>query len=1775
MPRRRSRPSDASHRNAWTALFAGVRSALAGEPVPQAAKAFHRAAAFAAEPLEKRLLFTTIGFGTDPFTLLPRQADGTFEFIQGNPRQTIRVKWHNLTAELIPVQVDNDTGLFPDIPRVPTFADPVPDLQPPVATVPPNIPNLFTIYITHSQPDSWLSIAEVPDISTNLDAPRSEIPFTGNAGPFTINNAGTGKPSITFTPGGGSALLGNKFTAKFDKDIPVLEVPLLGGFGLYPGNPLNVLNPGVIMAATDTVGDGVNPAPNTPNDIGSFFFGGTITGEVMIPAAPAGAAVAPNSTGGNVGVFYAGNIFTGDATGIFKTSEDASSITPNFVVGGDLRSLLVGESIGGDEAGATRADEPKYLTGFRAQVGGKVGQIYARNGGFFGSVVAAHDPTVYGLPQNLFTDYEFEFKPQQGDNAGNVFEGLLEVDPLTLLAMSPRLSTFTNDTPATAQFLNPVRDVDPFTNLPLSDVSGNPKYVANVSGIFQGAPPARDRDDYYAIALLAGQSLTVTANTGLSAQVQILDPDGRIIGTDENQANPAQTLDQPFGITADRPGIYLIRVTNQPGVIDLFDFGYTLRIEGVGDLGLAAIAAPGAGGVIYDAQYGTVIDVAKGDLGAVFAGGNVISTSSSIIELDPFGSILSTTPPQMIFVETGNLRAIQAGSVGLLTAQGAADPVTGEVTAATFGAIPTINVPFGSVGLISGTDPLGVTSIQTQFDLATLTTPVTAIGGDFQIISGAGLVYLNIAADGGIGTLRAGRMSTLTPSFIEVNNDNIGFDGIIDLVDCAGNFGVLGGGPAFVTNQGGNIRYMRLGGLIFKDTFFGGTQILPILHPPGEIVSFTDDSGTPVTLTPIGPVTTTSVVNTDGTVTTTTTGPQLSIVAYPIRDKGGQVPVNITSTGGLTVSGAGAAGALSRVEFGTLGVGGLGPGVALGPADLNGNPTIIEAPLVTDVTTGIATSVDQPLTLNGPARVDVLDVVVGAGGNVTTIANNTLGEILSVTAGNIGTLSSLGDIGVAVPVATPAAVLPTNVLFGNAYPFIGERLGVTVTGSIVNLTAAGAIGNVSVGPGSILDTVGVIQNLTANSDLKTAPGHFDGIVGNVMTTRLLNASIGEGVLPSGSGAVSFAGLYATGKFGIITSPQLTYIRGNVIALENLTIPLQTGLVPIRAIDSINISGSIIGADIGTYTGFIQAQAINFGALFPQPTHVAGEFDIGSISVNGRGGILGSFIHGYNIGPIAVGRAGFGILQTLIQTVSNGHIGLITAGGYGIRQVSVSGGDNLDGLLASGTGAVLSVGNFPVELRASEFSPERDPFTHSVPTITTDLNIALGVTPGAGSSSVLDTGVIEDVVAQGGGDFGSLVAQKVRTSLPVLSPPIVLGTAPEPNIPKIGVTYSMALNFANAVGAIRVNQLIDGLQLTTGRLGIFAPSGSVSRLGISVAGTISKFFIRGNLGQTITSPATGLPIPDSYVQASGPNGSITAMVVSGSLFANVTANITIGSLFVGRDVLGSITASGQTTGLSLGILRVGGTIRDGALNISGSAGAIITSFGFGSSTGSLTVGGNLRVLSVGALHTRSTSALNLNLHVVGRLNTLMVYGKINGNVTVDGDLNTMLLISPTQGENALNGNLTVGGRLGLAAVARGNVNANVTVSGPIDRFLIHRGSVLANKTIQSNISSISNFRIAGGKAFGLFGNLRAPNGVGMAVDISGSVGDGANTAIISAFSGSVFRIGGSIATGSSIAITDVLNLLQVTGNIEGGAIISAHPLKKLIVGGANNGSVTDV
>jgi hypothetical protein len=1753
-----------------------------------------RAAGYGVETMEQRLLFTVI------------TGSGTLEYFDNN-LNTIRVAFHDVTADLIFVTVDPVSDVASETTQV------LPSDPPPAQGA-----NLFTIDITQSNLDSYISIAKVPAIT--VTGPRPMDPFAGDAGPFAVNDAqGVSTTLINFSPpaGSGVALLGavhNGVLASHGGPAvgqPIITVPFAG-----PGSTGGILTAGVYMTATD-------PLTTLPNDMGEFLFGGTIFGNISFPAPAAGTvAPAPASQGGNVGLFYAGCILTGNANGILEPVEtSAGDQTPNFIIGGDLRDLITSGPIGGDPVAGT-IDKTQYLTGFDASVAGTVSEIFQREGGFFGAFNIQHNPAIFGLPASLLTETQWQFHVEKGAKAGDIFQGLA--------TGTPKLpAPFDIGNATTPQYLGSIAETDPTTLLPIRDTNGNIIYQSTVSATFQGF--AGDTSNYYSVPLLAGQTITISPNTGQFLQTQLIDPDGRVVASDENLRQPSLTLDAPFQYTADRPGEYEILVTNLPGLVLTTDLPYTLTIDGVGDMGLGTLAAPG--GNIFDGGFDEAFLVGHGDLGAMIAGDTIFSAT-----LGPTPNSATITPPSTITVPAGNLRALKGASIGSIVASGTA------TLAAEFGGGSFLDVPNGTVGLVKATSAAGVLFIQTRFNLLSPNgdTPFSAVGGDFQMIDGAGTVGLDIATNQAIGVIRAGDMATVPASFIDVNADNTGSDGIIDLIDCVGDFGTLNsGGPGIVTHDGGNVRYIRVEGTVFQDAFFGGGEPTQTLYQMGESATITDDSGATAVLSPIGP--TTIIMTTDpnnpAQTITTTTGAQLNLTTYGIRDKGGVVIIDATvddplapttttgtvttsgSAAGLNITSSGPGGANSHVEIGRIEIRGEGQEIDLATntntgraiLDTNGEQTLAPLPVGTTATGGTTTtttttSTTPPtlsLNITGSADVDVLSVIavqettsLSTFADVTSIINNTPGgEITSILAHSIGTITSLGTVGLAkhntpeivnpseqlkmsLTLATPArprfgnrdvVAFPVPIDIGNLYPWVQQSIGVVALWNIMSITAGQGLGNIAVN--------GSIGTITANAMGKPTPGSFAGINAPISASdfspalpvpalagRILQVNIGQGILPSGSGSVGMSGLYATGAIGTVTNHGLAQsdIRGNVVSDTQ--------------IDNISLSnGSIINAGILVIGGFDEASPLGPGIVVPgtQQAVTNPTFEVRKINISGNGGMIGANVIAANIGPVTVSKQGFGILESDFAVGGAGVIGKISAGGYGIRGTSFSGGAGLQALNATGNGSEVPVSRFSSDVRQSESSVTFDPFFGIAPNKLTDLDAYLGTTAAAPViKGVTDSGVIEDVVAVGSTFLGSITAQTIRVSAPLFVPTPAPFTA-HANIPVPGEAFATEFNFANSIGSITVRGSIDGMQITTGRLGSFHQGGSVSRCGISVAGAIQSLTIRGNFGQTITDPATGNPIPDSYIMATGPDGVIKNLKITGSLFGNVTATGNIGRVNIGGDLLGSITIQGSSKGLALGYLRIGGAIQDSSLTVNGDAGSIITNGSLGSSTGTLTVAGSVKLLSVGASHKQSGSSLASALHVEGTLQKLLVHGRIDGAVTVDGDLGNLQIVSDGTTGNILNGNVSVGGRLGTAKIIGGNVNADITSNGSINAFTVTRGSVLAGHTIQSLLESIKKFRITGGSSFGLFGSLLAPNGTDEQINISGNFGDGVDPASITAFSGTNFRIGGSILSNTTIAITDALNLLQVNGDIDAGATVSAHPLKKLKVGGQTLGSVTTV
>jgi hypothetical protein len=217
----------------------------------------------------------------------------------------------------------------------------------------------------------------------------------------------------------------------------------------------------------------------------------------------------------------------------------------------------------------------------------------------------------------------------------------------------------------------------------------------------------------------------------------------------------------------------------------------------------------------------------------------------------------------------------------------------------------------------------------------------------------------------------------------------------------------------------------------------------------------TDDSGTPYRLVPIVPGTTTPQfgVPVDDEVEVNGT---IGVVGLPVRNslsggRSGLVAIDITTTTGIRVESTGRGGR-ATVELG-----------AVTTTNTNGRPIVESAGGILSQPAAAGT-IPVNMVFTGTAPVDVFMV---EGLNVSEISNTTPGEILNVSADDVGSIIGF-NLGIGKS-STGALVNPLNVnpSFGTApvdiYPFLDQTFGIGVAsgnatgGSILSLRARGAV----------------------------------------------------------------------------------------------------------------------------------------------------------------------------------------------------------------------------------------------------------------------------------------------------------------------------------------------------------------------------------------------------------------------------------------------------------------------------------------------------------------------------------------------------------------------------------------------------------------------------------------------------------------------------------------------------------------------------------------------
>jgi len=1300
--------------------------------------------------------------------------------------------------------------------------------------------DLYRIYITAADADAYIAIAQV----TSTGTARPMQPFTGSRNFEIITNFG---PDDQFTAptNTGAVLIGAQAVA--DSSLPEDTFILAGDY--FDGSILGVPDDG-----NGQLRAGIEWAPGVT--VGRILIGGIVTGEVK--------------GGGSIDTFVAGALLTGNANGIDRNANPSDpdgdpdtndSINDNFFVDGDIRNIFVNSSIGTNTLTQDRTlFDSEYNTGFDLHATGRVGHVLSLDA-FYGSVRAEGSRPANEL-STIIHEVEEDFGTLRGSDT--YFErGFIG-------AATPGID---NNTFAVPQYLHTYFD---------SDL--NEGDIAVVEGEINGSPTVDDYNDYYGLPLLAGQSVTVDLVDNGNLQAGVFDPDNRLIATDASHGagiNLGSTLvNEAFRFTADRPGVYRIVVgqrgdqlfdgpaTQREVVFPLGGGDYAMTIRGAADINLGAVEARGT--LLTDQVDHDSIAVIDGDLGAIVAGGNIVWNGAN-----------------RFFVSAGNLRAIVADSIGYI-----------DQGLSTIGG-PSLHVRKGAVGLIqtTGTE-VDQDMLQINvFDAIASTgfvNRVQAVGVDIQAVISATDIDGTFMAKRAIGVIRAPNIGNVAgrgtgaPFFI-ANSDGIASDGIIGLIDVPGDLGqISNGGPAIDTGSGGNVKYMNVGGAAFKDSFFGSGTV-DIQSVPNQAVSFTDDSGTDVTLTPIAAVAGGGGFGQPATSGFTTSG-FLTYLAYPTRSasgaRSGSVLMRVTSTTGLRVE--------SEPRSGNA-------VIDIAQIFVNGNGRVVNRSATTGVFTLVGGTQQLMVQLSGDAPINVLrishDDSVATTGRFSDIKNTTTGDIVSIDARSIGRLeanniglpSMLNGIALLPSIDRVSPVQPTNE---PSYPFTDQRTSVNVSGAargtqretgtsagnVISIKARQSLGNI------VID--GDADLIQANSDKRGTSGVFEGITAPILmygvgrtvnptiTTGIRNqlnlVDIGEGLLPSGSGEFALSGIYVDGEIGKVGNQGAgSDIRGDIVSKE--------------AIREITLKdGAIINNEIAVIDDFEDTTETPNTRLLGDTffdTLDAPIFEIGKITLQGSGGIIGSSITAADIGPITV-SGGFGLIASTLSSVGSNQIANVTVDGYGIRNTAFDGGARILNVTANGNGTRLSTKSYTGSVRLSGNSAI-DPFFNRPPSKSTDLHVFLGTTEGSPKrKGVSNSGIIADSLIVASRDIASVVAWQIQSRNPfnALGAPIPF-TSPQ---------FPMRINSGNSLSKIETSSDIIGLAMSGGTVTEISSGGAIERSSFGISGRLSEFNVAGTFKGT------------SVLTVGGPEGALVSLTTGGSLFGQVNVALGVGSATIGGD-----------------------------------------------------------------------------------------------------------------------------------------------------------------------------------------------------------------------------------------------------------------------------------
>ncbi len=1532
--------------------------------------------------------------------------------------------------------------------------------------------------------------------------------------------------------------------------------------------------------------------------IGNILVGGTVLGKVDLS--------------GSIEQFYAGWVMTGDATGMLESDIALSGVggidlfgnvvgvPDNFNVAGDMRKFVTIQSLGTDRLAVwnpanpndntRQVVSPNYLTGFDLEVAGRVGQIITL-GSSVGSISIQDQNNITGIEQLSAAQTELEVR-------GGAFQaGALAIAPLF------------NDTFATAQYLHSDR----------FGINGGGNIIQVTGSLSQSDPPTQDGIDFFALPLLAGQEITIQVVTlfGTPVQVGVFDPDGRIVASDYSNLDAGEVANQPFRFKADKAGAYRLAVAfigdtdfDESDPTDTGLSNYALTIIDPGAIALGGLVANEN---IFNNTPIPSIHVQRGDIGSIVAGRD--GTGILVFEDDAlnFGNDIEAS--------SGNLREIDvqqsghgdvglnfggggtrfragtqpyvfaSGDIGLLRSRGT--PGTQDTGILRFNGVTA----GGNVQLIQALTDLHMNLVAGGglgvvraglFNSGDLS--VSTINLNADLVGGDGTIDLiDVVFDLG-GTVNGGPQITTGPG------------GNVRFMRAGGEIfqdSIFGGGtPTDTTFLPGTAANLR------DD---GGAQLRIAPVDPVPNPNFVEDlealSPFDPRLDPDSPDFNPDL--TDDPRLAFVAGQITSLTTYGIRGSGGVVVMSIEADHSLAIT-SNSAGLNQGAEISEILVSAEGASQFLDP---------VTGAVVAEPEDDMMTPLDESddvrelvLTISGPNPVDVFSieaaatiarnrtagtlartestasVPTGPGANAPTanvvrggsfaVINNTSGQsvgggsIISMDVGAVGSLFASGMIGDTENHTGADVIGLTNARFlGLPFPFNQASQAIMAT-QIGSVRAHRGVGNVVVN-NTVTDQDAFIGFVNANADGIDFNGEFEGINGPIyaMGMDTLGAPndaeslgvigtvlIGDGILPSGTGDEALAGIFADERIGRVTGINAD-IRGDIASSGS--------------IGPINLTnGSIINADIMSVSDLADSRELSGGFMSLEDLNDADEIaqgddfinlpdnEIGNITVSGSGGIIGLLVDGQDIGAIRVNR-GFGLLNAAISRQGNDVEGDTIVDGFGIRDVTFSGGASQKNIIARGKGDILDPTEYDPDVRFSDLFDEQgialtdltggfDPFFGYKPNRLIDLNSFLDSSP---DPAGLHSGVIDNVFAQGSRDLKNVSAFRIVAT---------------------NGFFPTSFDFANTIGRFTVLDLVDSVQITSGAIQAFnvgtnrtTPPPNVVDFNMTIAGPISRVDIKGSL------------LGNSSIFAAGPNGQLKNLSVGGDVEGLIRANGNAGNVKIGGDLLGDLIVDGSNAPRNaLNSFILGGSLSNGSFQVEGNVGRIDVAESLGSNNEQLVVNGDVGTFRVGSSRSHDGAIVGLDGVIFGDVRSLDIVGALIGDLTIQGTVSNLSITADdvTRGGDIVTGDINVFGDAKTIRLKDGDIAAGAVVAAAqgIGRFDMQNGDIGVGAEVSTGFGDIKSFTVKNGD---VFGNVLANNGNIDSLTIQGSdLGNGVDAALVSTRNIKRLRLDGSLRSGAMIDVEEEIGMVDIRGDVEAGSVIDAAEAATVKIGQSMLGAI---